>query len=406
MISAMRTLVVSQFYPPEPGAAQNRLGAFVEGLLDRGHAVTVLCEQPNHPAGRFQPGYGRRPVVVERDGPLTVKRLWVAASPRKTVPRRAAFYGTFAAGAAAIVLGGPRFDVALASSPPLPGALAATAAARARRIPFVLDVRDIWTIAVGSLDMGGKAGLLHPLETLERLLFRSAGRVTTTTHAFCRHIDQVAGRQVSEYLPNGARDDLLALPERAIAADGALIVGYAGNLGLLHGLEVVLDAADLLRSEDVRFVIVGDGPRGDDLRRRRQRLGLESVEMRPSIPAERIGEFLMGCDVLLSPLAPHPALDAVIPSKTYDAMAVGRPVITSARGEAAALVRDNDCGMVVEPNNPAALAEAIRVLARDRELAERYGRAGRATAAAHARSGQLELLDGLLRGVAGAAPRG
>lgn len=396
----MDVLVVSQFYPPEPGAAQNRLGAFVDGLLDRRHAVTVVCEQPNHPGGTFQPGYGRRPVVVERRGPLTVRRLWVAASRRKTLPRRAAFYGSFAAGAFGCVLAGRRFDVVLVSSPPLPGALAAVAAARSRGMPFVLDVRDIWTIAVGSLGTGPDAGLARSLERLEGVLFRSAARVTTTTYAFCRHIDDVAGRPVSDYMPNGARDDLLALPYRPIREDGALTVGYAGNLGLLHGLGVVLDAAAALRSEDVRFVIVGDGPRAKDLRDQRQRLGLDSVEFRPSVPAERIGEVLLNCDVLLSPLDAHPALDAVIPSKTYDAMAVGRPVITSARGEAAALVRDADCGIVVPPDDPASLADAISLLARDRALAERYGRAGRAAAAAHARSRQLDRLDELLRSAA------
>jgi glycosyltransferase involved in cell wall biosynthesis len=109
--------------------------------------------------------------------------------------------------------------------------------------------------------------------------------------------------------------------------------------------------------------------------------------------------------VLLSPLAPHAVLDAVVPSKTYDAMAVGRPVITSARGEAAALVRDNDCGIVVAPADPDALAGAIRRLARDRALCRRYGAAGRVAARAHARSRQIDRLEAVLRSAASAALR-
>jgi colanic acid biosynthesis glycosyl transferase WcaI len=396
----VRILVVSQFFRPEPGAAQNRLGAFVDGLVDRGHAVTVVCEQPNHPAGVFQPGYGRRPWTVERRGALTVRRLWVAASPSKTLPRRAAFYASFAAGAFASVLGGRRHDVALVASPPLPPSLAAVAAVRIRRTPVVLDVRDVWGIAVQAVDVGRKAALLQAIDRAERRLFADADRVTAATRAFCEHIDRAAGRPVSVHVPNGVADELLALPDRARPAGGPLVVGYVGNFGLLHDLPVVLEAADRLRSEDVRFRLVGDGPLRDELRRERERRGLDALELRPSVPGDRVGEVLMDCDVLLSPLAPHAALDAVIPSKTYDAMAVGRPVVTSARGEAAALVRDNDCGVVVAPADPGALAGAIRRLARDRALARRYGAAGRAAARDHARSRQIDRLEAVLRSAA------
>jgi len=189
----VRILVVSQFFRPEPGAAQNRLGAFVDGLVGRGHAVTVVCEQPNHPAGVFHPGYGRRPWMVERRGALTVRRLWVAASPRRTLPRRAAFYVSFAAGAFARVLAGRRHDVALVTSPPLPGALAAVWAARIRGTPVVLDVRDVWGIAVQAVDVGRKAALLRAIDRAERRLFADADRVTAATRAFCEHIDRAVG---------------------------------------------------------------------------------------------------------------------------------------------------------------------------------------------------------------------
>jgi colanic acid biosynthesis glycosyl transferase WcaI len=398
----MRILVVSQFFAPEPVAAQNRLDAFVTGLLDRGHLVTVICEQPNHPAGIFQPGFGRRPVMVERSGALTVRRLWVAASPRKTLARRAAFYGSFAAGAFAAVLAARRHDVLLVSSPPLPPAVAATTAAWLRRLPLVLDVRDVWSIAIQAVDVHGRRRLLAAAERSERMLFGSARSITATTRAFCGHIDGIVGRPIAEYLPNGASDALLTLPERPRPYDEPLVVGYAGNFGLLHRLDVVLEAADLLRSEDVRFLLVGDGPQAAELRRERERRGLEAVELRPTVPADRLGEVLMSCDVLLSPLGPSPALDAVIPSKTYDAMAVGRPVITSARGEAAALVGENGCGLVVEPDDPAALAAAIGRLAADRPLARRLGAAGRAAAASYARSRQIDRLEAVLLAAASA----
>lgn len=392
----MRVLVVSQYFRPEVGATQNRLGSFADGLIERGHEVDVVCEQPNHPAGVFQPGFGRRPVVTERAGPLTVRRLWVAASPRKTTARRLAFYGTFAAGAGALTLSARKPDVVFASSPPLPGALAAAAAARMRGAPFVLDVRDLWPAAAEALGELSNRRALAAFERAERWLYRSARAVTATTRPFCRHIDQVAGSAVSAHLPNGALDELVDAPTTPPPSDGPFTVGYAGNFGIAQGLGIVLDAAEELRDEDVRFRLVGAGPLADDLSRERERRHLSSVQIEPGIAVSEVGAFLRGCHALLVPLRAHPLLEDFIPSKLYDAMAVGRPVLVSAAGEAAALVREHECGLEVGPEDGPALATAVRRLASDPQLAARMGAAGRRAAAATARSRQVERLESIL----------
>ncbi|MEA2272789.1 MAG: hypothetical protein QOI98_1497 [Solirubrobacteraceae bacterium] len=401
----MQILVVSQYYPPESGATQNRLGSFVEGLVGRGHAVTVICEQPNHPSGIFHPGFGRRPLITETDDDLTVHRLWVAASPHKTTTRRLAFYGTFAAGAGALVATGPRYDVAFASSPPLPGAFAAGFAAHARGIPVVVDVRDLWPAVAEALGELSASPVMRMFEWAERSLYGFASRITATTRPFCRHIDRVAGRPISVHLPNGARDELLELPEPAQSQNGKpFTIGYAGNLGLAQGLEIIFDAAECLRDDNIRFLLVGDGPLAQELRERRERRSLDAIELRPPVPVEDVGDILMECDALLVPLRRHPLLADFIPSKLYDSMAVGRPVILAATGEAASLVEEAKCGVVVEPENGAALADAARSLARDPDSARALGQAGRREATVHVRSRQVERLEQVLLEVAAGAP--
>jgi glycosyltransferase involved in cell wall biosynthesis len=385
----LKVLVVSQYFPPEPGATQNRLGAFAGGLAARGHRVTVVCEQPNHPAGVFQPGFGRRPVSTERAGPTTVHRLWVAASPRKTTARRLAFYGTFAAGAGAAVAALPRHDVVFASSPPLPGVLTAAAAARGRRTPYVADVRDVWPAAAEALGELSNRRVLAAFERAERALYSGAAAVTATTKPFCRHIDAVAGRPVSVHLPNGALDELVALPESR-PPDGPFTVGYAGNLGIAQGLGIVLDAARI--APELRFVIVGDGPLKEQL----AAAAPDNVELRPSIPVDQVAAFLQSCHALVVPLRDHPLLGDFIPSKLYDAMAVGRPAIVAARGEAPALVEETGAGVVVAPEDGAALAAAARSLAADPAAQVRMAKAGRAAAAGLARSRQLDTLERVL----------
>jgi colanic acid biosynthesis glycosyl transferase WcaI len=394
----MRIGLVSQYFAPETGATQNRMSAFVSGLAERGHDVTVVCEQPNHPAGVFGPGWGNRPMVTERSPPTIIHRLWVATSETKTTPRRLAFYGTFAAGAFATLMAVPRLDVIFATSPPLPGAWAAALAARARRIPFVLDVRDLWPSAAAALGELSNPRVLRFFEAGERWIYRRAIAVTATTRPFCRHIDAVAGRTVAVHLPNGALDSLVALPERPPPA-GDFVVGYAGNLGIAQGLRIALDAGEQLRDAGVtgvRFSIVGSGPLASELEAERNRRRIDNVAFGAPVPVDRVGDLLQSSHALLIPLRNDPLLEDFIPSKLYDAMAVGRPAIVAAGREAAAIVRDTGCGVVVPPEDGTALAGVVRDLAADPERASTLGAAGRRAAPQYARSRQVERLAGTL----------
>lgn len=395
----MRVLVVTQYYRPEVGATQNRLGAFVDGLAARGHELTVVCEQPNHPAGVFQPGYGRRPLQSAREDGTTVRRVWVAASPVKTTANRLAFYATFAAGAAGLTAGARRPDVVFASSPPLPGVLAAAAAARARRIPLVVDVRDLWPAAAEALGELSNRRLIAAFERAERWLYRTAATVTATTEPFCRHIDARSSPGKAVHLPNGALDELLDVEAPPRTAGAPYTIGYAGNFGIAQGLGIVLDAARELRGDDVRFLLVGEGPVKAQLTAERDRDGLDAVEIRPGVPTAEVGPLLAGCDALLVPLRDHALLQDFIPSKLYDAMALGRPALVAAAGEPHALVRRTGAGVAVGPEDGPGLAAAIRRLREDPDAARAMGAAGREAARDLVRSRQVERLEDILLSV-------
>ncbi len=392
----MNILVVSQYYPPEPGACQIRIGTFVDGLIARGHKITVICEQPNYPDGVFQEGFGKRPLVTERFENLTIRRLWVAASARTTTAKRLAFYSTFAAGAGMACVAEKKHDVVFATSPPLPCVLTACLASKLRRTPFVLDVRDLWpavAVAFGELSNGR---LLSALERSERWLYRNSEAVTTTTESFRNHIDQAAGDARSVFLPNGAPDELLQLDVTDRPDRGTFTVGYAGNIGLGQGLEVVLDAADRLRDRDIKFVLLGEGAAAGELKKEHDRRNLSSVEFKRSIPSGEVGDFLLGCDALLVSVRDKPALAASIAVKLYEAMAVGRPVLAAATGETAELVRSSGCGLVVHPGDGEALAQATITLADDRAKARELGLSGRSESHKHARSKQVDRLEKVL----------
>ena len=246
--------------------------------------------------------------------------------------------------------------------------------------------------------------MIRQVERAERWLYRHAAAATATTRPFCRHIDRLAGRPIATHLPNGALDQLIDAPPRHPPPAGPFIVGYTGNLGIAQGLSIIPDAAAELRSENVRFLVVGDGPVRASLRSEVERRELAAIEMRPVVPVEEVGDVLRGCHALLIPVRAHELLEDFVPSKLYDAMAVGRPVIAALGGEAASIVREARCGLVVAPEDGSALAAAIRRL-RDRpEWAQELGSAGRKAAQEHARSRQVARLEQVLRCAAEAGP--
>jgi glycosyltransferase involved in cell wall biosynthesis len=395
----VRVLLVSQYYAPEVGATQNRMNAFVEAILAAGHEVTVVCEQPNHPGGVFHKGYGRSPLRRERAEGLTVNRLWVFASPRKTTLRRLLFYGTFAAGAFGLAAAWRSYDVVLATSPPLPGALAVALAARLRRVPVVLDVRDLWPAAAEALGELSNRQVMRFFERAERWLYQTSAAVTATTPPFCRHIDSLAERPVATHIANGALDDLVRLPERPAPSGTAFRIGYFGNFGIAQGLGIVLDAAKQVTTEPIEFLLVGAGPLESALRTRIAELKLMNVVIRPAVATCDVGELMQSCHALLVPLRDHPLLDDFVPSKLYDAMAVGRPAIVAARGEAANLVTQHSAGVLIGPEDGGALADAVRLLATNEPYATRLGEAGKAASLQYARSGQASRVCQLLETV-------
>jgi glycosyltransferase involved in cell wall biosynthesis len=228
-------------------------------------------------------------------------------------------------------------------------------------------------------------------------LYRHASGLTATTRPFCRHIDAIAGEGAAVHIPNGALDLLVAREPAPLASSGTFTVGYTGNLGIAQGLGIVLDAADRLRDRDVRFRLIGDGPLRAELAAEIARRDLENVELRRAVPVLELPPVLDACDALLVPLRAEPMLSQFIPSKLYDAMAAGRPVLLAATGESAAIVNGTGCGLVVGPEDGAELAQAVERLAADRTLARHLGAAGRAAAGSHARSCQLDQLESVLR---------
>jgi len=383
----MRIAYVCHYFPPEPAAPAARVHEFSRAWVQAGSVVSVITTFPNHPLGRIPAAYRGRWWSTERLDGIRVLRCWLYAVPNRGIGRRGLDHLSFML--TCLLFGLPRLgsvDLVIASSPTLFSAVAAWLIARVKRVPFVLEVRDLWPEAIVEL------GLMRPgmgvglLRGLAGFLYRRASRVVVVTNAFAdRLVAQGVPRSKLVVIPNGADMRLFeptkssgAATREALNLDGRFVVAYVGSHGLSHGLEAVLDAAQA--QPEVTFLMVGDGADRERLLGERDRRHLDNVVMRPSVERAEVPGLYAAADACLVPLRDVPLFDTFVPSKLFEVLAAGRPVIGAVRGEAREILERSGGAVLVEPERGDQLAEAVERLRHDPELRAELGRRGRAFA--------------------------
>jgi glycosyltransferase involved in cell wall biosynthesis len=401
----VRVLIVTQHFTPERTAAPLRLLPLACGLVERGHQVEVVCAVPNHPEGVIHEGYRGSAVIRRRIDGLDVSYVWVKATTSKEPRRRLLTFASFAAGASLLGLRSKRPSVIFASSPPLPVGTVGAVLARRFRVPWVLDVRDLWVEAAGSLGVVQSGRIVRFAARLERWLYSDAAAITVPTEAFREHIaTRIDGAKV-HVLPNGTSEPWLSLGSREVSREplglpeGRFVWTFAGNVGLSQGLDAAVEAAGQL-GDGFQLLIIGDGASRPRLEAAAQKLSPGSVAFRDPVAPEQAARYMRASDALLVSLSKDPTAARTIPVKLYDSCAVGRPVLVAAPGEAERLAREEGIAMAVPPEDPEELADAVRVLRDKPQLRDRLADAGRRFAAANRRDAHVEDLEALMLSLA------
>jgi glycosyltransferase involved in cell wall biosynthesis len=377
---------VCHYFVPEPAAPAARVHEFSRAWVRAGHQVSVLTTFPNHPVGRIPKAYQGRWWATERLDGMRVLRCWVYAVPNRGVGRRGLDHLSFML--SSLLVGLPRLiaarpDVVVASSPTLFSALSAWLMARLLGVPFVLEVRDLWPEAILDLSLMRPGPVVEALRWLATFLYARAERVVLVTHAFAdRLVEQGVPRAKLAVIPNGAdlrlfspEFDGRATRERLGLHPEQFVVGYVGSHGVSHGLDAVLEAASL--QPEVCYLLVGDGAERERLLAERERRGLHNVRMLPSVTRREVPGLYAAADVCLVPLRDVPLFETFVPSKLFEVLAAGRPIIGAVRGEAREILRRSGGALLVEPGDGAAIAEAAEHLRADPALREALGRQGR-----------------------------
>jgi colanic acid biosynthesis glycosyl transferase WcaI len=380
----LRFLILTQYYAPEIGATQIRLGAVTKALLHLGHEVEVVTALPNYPSGKIFPGYRGRFSHRERIGGAEVHRVWVFPASGAG-GKRLLNYLSFLFTSLAALWRKPRPDFLLVDSPPLFLSLPGLLAARCWKAGMIFNVADLWPDEAREMGLICDGVVLHLAEYLEAWTYRQAEKVSAVTEGIrSRLIQKGVPEQKILFLPNGA--DLELFQPRPVdeeLARGLGLVGkkiflYAGGMGYAHGLDSVIEAAKILSgNEDILFVFIGGGPEKSKLQKRAQESFLHNVVFMDPAPPEYIARLYSLATAGLVSVRALPSFNGFRSAKMFPAMASGVPLIYCGIGEGPELVGAAEAGLVIEPENAAALAEAVLTLTHEPLLAKRLGNNGR-----------------------------
>ncbi len=385
------------------GAPQARIAALARGLHDRGHEVTVHTGFPNYPDGAIRAPYRNRPWLVE-DGAVRVVRSAVYPAPNRGFARRLANHASLALSALAVApLAGPA-DAVVVETPPLFLAGAAIGYARLKRAPLVLHVSDLWPDSAVELGALRRPRLIGVARGLESACYRAATAIVCPT----RGIEGIlsarpeAGTRVHWIAPSVDTERFLSVPPlEPRRRAGPFRVLYAGTIGISQGIDTLIEAAAILEDRvPVEVVIAGDGAEAPALGRRLTERGPANVRLIGPVPHDQIPGLYAEAEAAAVLLRDRPLFRRALPTKIFEAMGAGRPVLLSVGGEAADLIAEGSCGVAVPPDRPDRLAAAIAELAGDGVRAARLGAAGRRLAIGRfARRHALDQWEALLASV-------
>ncbi len=405
----MRILFLSDNFPPESNAPASRLYEHARYWIEEGHEVTVVTCAPNFPEGKVYDGYANKWHHVETIDGIRVVRVKTYITANAGFLKRTLDYMSFMGSGVLASLFEERPDVVVATSPQFFAAVGGWALSALRRLPFVFEVRDLWPASIVAVGAMKDSPAIRFLEQLELFLYRRADAIVAVTSSFR---DDIMSRGITgdkiEIVRNGA--DLSWCAPRAkdaqLSAEYDLadkfVVGYLGTHGMAHGLTTVLDAADRLRDRgDIAFFLAGSGAERAALEQQVIDRGLDNVKMIPRQPKERVAALWSLCDLALIPLRDDPVFATVLPSKLFEAMGNGVPVLMSLpAGEATALVESTACGVTIGPEDATAMATVVAELADDPARLEQLKTNALAAAPEFSRKKQASRLATILADVA------
>ena len=407
----MHILFLTDNFPPEVNAPASRTFEHCREWVKAGHEVTVITCAPNFPTGKLFDGYRNRLLARETMAGIDVVRVWSYITANEGFLRRTLDYVSFMVAATPASLGVRKPDIVVATSPQFFTACAGYLASRLRGVPFVFELRDLWPESIRAVGAMKQSRILDWLEKIELFLYRKAAMIVSVTNSFKENLSHRGIDPAKIHVVTNGADLMLFQPqkkdaelERRLGLEGKFVAGYVGTHGLAHGLDTLLEAARRLREEgrnDIHLLFLGNGAKKAELCARARALNLANVTFLDSVPKADVVRYWSLLDASVIHLRKTELFASVIPSKLFESMAMGIPVLHGVRGESAAIVEREGAGLTFAPENAGQLRDRLIELAQDRQLAARLSASGLAAAGRYDRrrlaSRMLHLVESCAR---------
>jgi len=376
----MHILLIHQAFAAldEPGGTRHH--ELARYLAQKGHKVTVIASPVSYLTGNGQQKRVRKQVD---DLGVTIIRSYTLPVLHRSFVWRIFGFLSFMVSSFVTGLFVRKVDLVWGTTPPIFQGPTAWLLARLKGVPFLLEVRDLWpafAVAVGVLK---NKTLIRLSEWLERFLYKHADLVMVNSPGYIEHVKARGAREVA-LIPNGADPAMFDPAEdgaafrQAQGLEDRFVVLYAGAHGLSNDLDVVLDAAALLKDNPaIRIVFLGDGKEKPRLQIRAAEMGLTNVLFLPPVPKSAMAEALAASDACLAILKPIELYKTTYPNKVFDYMAAGRPVILAIDGVVRQVIEEAQAGISVTPGDPVSMAKAITDLASNPAKCRKMGKNGR-----------------------------
>ena len=383
----MHILFLSDNFPPEVNAPASRTHEHCKEWVAAGHQVTVITCAPNFPKGRVFDGYRNALWQSEWIDGIRVLRVWSFITANEGFVRRVLDYMSFMLTATLASLFVRKVDVVVGTSPQFFTACAAWMVGGLKRRPWVFELRDLWPESIKAVGAMTNSAAIRWLEKLEMFLYRRASRIVTVTHSFRRtlgargidtdKIDVITnGVDISRFSPRPKDAALLG----ELGFEGKFVAGYIGTHGMAHALETLLQAAHRLQAlpggQTIRLLLLGDGARKAALQAQAAQLGLRNLVFVDSVPKDQVARYWSALDVSIIHLRRTELFTTVIPSKMFECMGMGLPLLHGVAGESAEIIEREGVGRVFEPENVDQLGQHLLAMQQDVAAREAFRRNG------------------------------
>lgn len=371
----MNILFLSHYFPPEVNAPATRTYEHCKQWVSEGHNVTVISCVPHHPMGKAYPGYKNKWFQVEEKDGIKAIKVFTYITANEGFLKRTFNYVFYMLMTILVAPFIGKADIVVSTSPQFFNGLAGYFVSRLKRARWVLEIRDLWPESILAVGAVKNKKIISMLEWIESFVYRKADHVVPVTNAFKNHIVQKGAKPEDiTVIRNGVDPEKFeVIPyDQELANDlrleGKFIASYVGTHGMAHGLDVILNAAELLKEhEHIVFLMVGDGAERLRLLKEKEQRNLENVYMLGQQPKDKMPALWSISNVSLVLLKKLDLFKTVIPSKIFESMATQTPIILGVEGEVKEIILESGAGVCIEPENAQELAQKLLFLSQNND---------------------------------------